>query len=114
MTDNTNNPAITVLLSGRIDSANAAQTEADIQAQLAGKGDCPITLDASRLEYISSAGLRVILRLKKACPEANMLEGLTIRGSHQIERRLGTGVTSHHTEDDVVEWLNKLFKEDAK
>ena len=69
MTDNTNNPAITVLLSGRIDSANAAQTEADIQAQLAGKGDCPITLDASRLEYISSAGLRVILRLKKACPE---------------------------------------------
>ena len=57
---------------------------------------------------------RFFVDLKKACPEANMLEGLTIRGSNQIERRLGTGVTSHHTEDDAVKWLNKLFKEDAK
>ena len=27
-----------------------------------------------------------------------------------IERRLGTGVSAHHTEDDVVEWLNRIFK----
>jgi flavodoxin len=46
----------------------------------------------------------------KACPDAKVLDGLTIRGSNQIERRLGTGVTSHHTEDDVVEWLNRIFK----
>lgn len=46
----------------------------------------------------------------KACPDAKVLDGLTIRGSNQIERRLGTGVTSHHTEDDVVEWLNQIFK----
>ena len=46
----------------------------------------------------------------KACPDAKVLDGLTIRGSNQVERRLGTGVTSHHTEDDVVEWLNRIFK----
>ncbi len=46
----------------------------------------------------------------KACTDAKVLDGLTIRGSNQIERRLGTGVTSHHTEDDVVEWLNRIFK----
>ena len=60
-----NKEQVTIILSGRIDSSNTAQTEADIQAQLAGKGDVSITLDASKLEYISSAGLRVILRIKK-------------------------------------------------
>ena len=48
--------------------------------------------------------------VRKAFPASKVLDGLTIRGSNQIERRLGTGVTSHHTEDDVVEWLNRIFK----
>ena len=48
--------------------------------------------------------------VKKACPEAVVLDGLVIRGSNQIERRLDIGVTSHHTENDVVEWLNRIFK----
>ena len=48
--------------------------------------------------------------VKKSCPEAKVLEGLVIRGSNQIERRLDIGVASHHTEDDVVEWLNRIFK----
>ena len=69
MTDKNNDTALTVLLSGRIDSVNAARTEDDIQAQLAGHGIVPVTLDASGLEYISSAGLRMILRLKKTYPE---------------------------------------------
>ena len=60
---------VKISLSGRIDSANAAQAEADIQAQLAGKSKIPVVLDASELEYISSAGLRVILRIKKDYPE---------------------------------------------
>lgn len=48
--------------------------------------------------------------VRKACPDAKVLDGLTIRGSNQIERRLDIGVPSHHTEDDVVEWLNRIFK----
>lgn len=51
-------------LKGRIDSSNAPEVEKDILSQL-GDFEGEITLDASNLEYISSAGLRVILRLKK-------------------------------------------------
>ena len=51
-------------LSGRIDSANASDVESQIRAEAEGfSGE--LVLDADALEYISSAGLRVILRLKK-------------------------------------------------
>lgn len=56
---------MTISLTGRIDSSNAAETEAKIKEQI-GAFNGELTLDASALEYISSAGLRVILRLKKA------------------------------------------------
>lgn len=52
---------------------------------------------------------RFFLDVGKACPEASVKKGLVIRGSNQIERRLGNGVKSHHTEDDVIRWLNELF-----
>ena len=48
--------------------------------------------------------------LRKSCPEAKVLDGLSLRGSNQIERRLGVGVNARHTENDVVEWLNRLFQ----
>lgn len=41
----------------------------NIQSQLDGKGAVPVELDAGQLEYISSAGLRILLRLKKNYPE---------------------------------------------
>ena len=47
--------------------------------------------------------------VQAACPEAKVLKGFTARGSNQIERRLNVGVPSHHTEDDVIAWLNGLF-----
>ena len=52
---------------------------------------------------------RFFLDVGKACPEASVKKGLVIRGSNQIERRLGSGVKSHHTEDDVIRWLNEIF-----
>ena len=48
--------------------------------------------------------------IKTACPAAKVLSGFTARGSNQIERRLRVGVTAHHTEDDVIRWLNRLFQ----
>ena len=56
---------ITIPLEGRIDSGNAAQVEETLRAQLSGKTVDAVLIDAAKLEYISSAGLRVILRLKK-------------------------------------------------
>lgn len=61
MSDN----AVRIELAGRIDSNNAPEVEKDLQARLAGKGPVPIVLDMSALNYISSAGLRILLRLKK-------------------------------------------------
>ena len=53
-----------VKLNGRIDSTNAADAEAMITGAIDGfSGE--LVLDAQNLTYISSAGLRVILRLKK-------------------------------------------------
>ena len=47
--------------------------------------------------------------VKAACPEAKVLADFTARASNQVERRLKVGVTAHHTEDDVVRWLNGIF-----
>ena len=52
-------------LNGRIDSNNAAEVEEGILKELPEDVNTPIILDASTLEYLSSAGLRMILRLKK-------------------------------------------------
>ena len=65
---NSNQETITIPLSGRITSDNAADVEKDALAQLEGSGAGSVTIDASSLEYISSAGLRVLLRLKKTYP----------------------------------------------
>lgn len=53
-----------ISLEGRIDSANSADCEKEILTIL-GSFEGSLTIDAGNLDYISSAGLRVILRLKK-------------------------------------------------
>lgn len=60
---------VVVSLSGRIDSNNAGNVENEILAFLTGKENLPVVLDAADLQYISSAGLRVILRVKKTAPD---------------------------------------------
>lgn len=55
----------TIPLTGRIDSSNAAAVEEKINEALRNFHGS-LTLDAAALEYISSAGLRMVLRLKKA------------------------------------------------
>ena len=64
---------VTVKLSGRIDSTNSAEVESAVMKQLEGITDTVITLDSEELEYISSAGLRVILRLKKTWPDLRII-----------------------------------------
>lgn len=64
---------VRIELSGRIDSANAAETENMLHEQTAGKEGQPIIIDAEKLEYISSAGLRVLLRLKKIDPDITLI-----------------------------------------
>lgn len=56
---------IKISLSGRIDSNNAHDVENEIMLIVSGKENLPTVVDAQGLEYISSAGLRVLLHLKK-------------------------------------------------
>lgn len=57
-----------ITLSGRIDSQNAAAVEAQMLEKLTVDRE-PVVLDAAHLEYISSAGLRVLLRIRKTHPD---------------------------------------------
>ena len=61
-----------ISVSGRVDSSNAAAVEAEISA-IVGTGHDPLTVDAEKLDYISSAGLRILLRLKKAHGDLNIV-----------------------------------------
>lgn len=53
-----------IALQGRLDTTTAPDLEAEIQNSIAGIEE--LTLDFSELEYISSAGLRVLLMAQKA------------------------------------------------
>ena len=59
------NDKLTLYLDGHIDSSNAAQFEAEAMGALSQYPGADIDVDCSDLEYISSAGLRVILKIKK-------------------------------------------------
>ena len=54
---------LTVELVGRLDAVTALQLDKDLSASLAGVAD--LTVDLAALEYISSAGLRTLLKLQK-------------------------------------------------
>ena len=58
-----------IAVSGRIDASNAAAAEEKIFAIKAENKGKHTVIDADQLEYISSAGLRVILRLRKEDPK---------------------------------------------
>ena len=58
-----------IAVEGRIDASNAAEAEEKIFSIKNNNPGKHIVVDADQLEYISSAGLRVILRLRKEDPK---------------------------------------------
>ena len=59
-----NNDALTLIVSGRLDTQTAPELENELEAVLPGIKE--LTFDMTNLEYVSSAGLRVILKAQKA------------------------------------------------
>ena len=59
-----NGGALSLALNGRLDTTTAPELEAQLAAQLDGISE--LTFDFGQLEYISSAGLRVLLGAQKA------------------------------------------------
>ena len=58
-----NGNSLTIALEGRLDTITAPELDETMKESLVGVDD--LTLDLEKLEYISSAGLRVILSAQK-------------------------------------------------
>ena len=65
MFSNYENGVLTLYLDGSIDSMNANSVEYSINEAISSKDPVSIVFDLKTLNYISSAGLRVMLKLKK-------------------------------------------------
>ena len=65
---------LTIYLKGHIDSKNAPDVEAEVVAARAENPAGSVVIDCRDLEYISSAGLRIILRLRKECADLKLIE----------------------------------------
>ena len=64
ITKNQNGTALEIALEGRLDTMTSPELEAELNKSLDGAET--LTMDFSKLEYISSAGLRVLLSAQKA------------------------------------------------
>ena len=60
---NKENEKLTVEVSGRLDTLTAPEFESKVEPELSGVKD--LVIDLKDLEYISSAGLRVLLAAQK-------------------------------------------------
>lgn len=58
-----NETEMTLALTGRLDTTTAPQLEAELKKSIGGKDS--LAFDFNALEYISSAGLRVLLAAQK-------------------------------------------------
>ncbi len=74
-----NGSALTLALEGRLDTMTAPELEAELKKSLDGVDT--LTLDFSKLDYISSAGLRVLLTAHKKMSAAG---GMKITNVNEI------------------------------
>lgn len=68
-----NGDTLTIKLIDRVDSKNTAEVEAAIEEAKSAAPAKKIIIDADELSYISSAGLRIVLRLRKSCPSLEVI-----------------------------------------
>ena len=73
------NDKLTIALEGRLDTVTAPELEAALKNHL--PAITALTIDLEKLDYISSAGLRVLLYAHKALQDK---EGLTVRNANEL------------------------------
>lgn len=66
------NGSLTVALEGRLDTTTAPELEAELKNGLDGVS--ALTLDLEKLDYISSAGLRVLLSAQKTMNKQGQMQ----------------------------------------
>ncbi|MBR1635470.1 MAG: STAS domain-containing protein [Lachnospiraceae bacterium] len=74
----TEDSKLTIALEGRLDTVTAPELEAALKDSLSGVTD--LVFDLSALEYISSAGLRVLLSAQKTM---NKQGSMVVRGANE-------------------------------
>ena len=79
ITKKQNGTALEIALEGRLDTMTAPELEAELNKSLGGADS--LTMDFSKLEYISSAGLRVLLSAYKIM---NAKDGMTVTHVNEI------------------------------
>ena len=79
ITTNLNDKALEIALEGRLDTMTAPELDAELNKTM-NSADT-LTLDFSKLDYISSAGLRVLLSAHKVM---NTKGGMVIRNVNEI------------------------------
>ena len=75
---------LTIAVSGRLDTNTAPKFETELKSCLDGVTD--LTLDFSGLDYISSAGLRVLLSVKKLMNAENC--DMRVTGCNEIVKEI--------------------------
>lgn len=71
------NGKLTLFSDGRIDSYNAAEVEQEAMNAVGAVPGAELVLDAEELEYISSAGLRVLMKLRKQSEKTIRVENVS-------------------------------------
>ena len=80
---NKDNTTMTIAVEGRLETTTAPELETVVKSELEGVTD--LTFDFANLEYISSAGLRVILTAQKTM---NKQGSMKITGANEIVREI--------------------------
>ena len=68
------NGVLSIDLEGELNSTTAPQLEDDLFSLIKEKSPRAIVLDLNQVSYVSSAGLRIVLRLKKVCPSLRITQ----------------------------------------
>ena len=80
ITKNKNGSALTLNVEGRLETTTAPELDAVVKNEL--DGVTALTLDFSKLDYISSAGLRVLLSAQKLMNKQGGT--MTVTGANEI------------------------------
>jgi anti-anti-sigma factor len=62
------NNRVTLILDGRLDTSVTKQTEQEVEPLFEYK-ECEVVIDCTRLDYISSSGLRLLMTINQRCLE---------------------------------------------
>jgi anti-sigma B factor antagonist len=79
ITTNQNGSTLEIALEGRLDTMTAPELEAELQKSMGGAES--LVMDFSKLDYISSAGLRVLLSAHKVMSSKG---GMKVKNVNEI------------------------------